>query len=233
MKVAIMQPYVFPYIGYFQLINAVDKFVLYDNIEYSKKGWINRNRILINGRDEFFTIPLKRDSDYLDIDQRKLAETYSKDSKKIINKIESLYRKAPFFEYVFPLIESVLSNKEENLFQFLNYSLIRLLEYLDIKTEIIISSSINIDKSLKSQDRVIAICKALNATHYINPIGGTLLYSHEFFAVENIKLSFLQSNDITYKQFNNEFVPWLSIIDVMMFNSKDVIQDYLKSYSLK
>ena len=228
-----MQPYIFPYIGYFQLINAVDKFVIYDNIEYTKKGWINRNRILINGKDDFFTIPLKKDSDYLKIDERMISDTYSKDGKKIINKIEAAYRKAPFFETAFPIIESILLNQENNLFKHIRDSLSKLLDYLCITTEIVVSSTIKIDHSLKSQEKVIAICKELSASQYINPIGGTLLYSSETFEKNNIKLTFLQSNPIIYKQFDHEFVPWLSIIDIMMFNSKDVIQSYLKNYQLK
>ncbi len=83
MKLAIMQPYFFPYIGYFQLINTVDEFVVYDNIEFTKKGWINRNRILVNGKDEYITLPIKKDSDFLHVKDRFLAETWSKDSAKM------------------------------------------------------------------------------------------------------------------------------------------------------
>ena len=85
MKLAIMQPYIFPYIGYFQLINAVDKFVIYDNIQFTKKGWINRNMILVNGKDEYITLPLKKDSDFLNVDERVLSDTFKQEKKKIIN----------------------------------------------------------------------------------------------------------------------------------------------------
>lgn len=229
MKLAIMQPYIFPYIGYFQLINAVDKFVVYDNIQFSKKGWINRNRILVNGKDEYFTLPLKKDSDYLNVDQRKLADAFPAEKIKILRKIRESYKKAPQFEPVFPLVESVINREEENLFEFIYQSLQAVCTYLDIKTEFIISSSIAIDHQLKAQDKVIAICKALQASGYINPVGGMELYSKETFSKHGIELNFIKSNAIVYEQFNNEFIPWLSIIDVMMFNSKEKIQEYLQS----
>src|SRR4030042_5533275 len=98
MKIAIMQPYFLPYIGYFQLMNAVDEFVIYDNIEFSKKGWINRNRILVNGKDSYITIPLKKDSDYLDVRDRYLAETWSSEKIKMLKRIIGSYRKAPRFD---------------------------------------------------------------------------------------------------------------------------------------
>lgn len=229
MKLAIMQPYIFPYIGYFQLINAVDTFVVYDNIQFTKKGWINRNRILVNGKDEFFTISLKKDSDFLNVDQRKLSDTFKTERIKLLRRITESYRKAPEFNSVYSLLESVINNDEENLFSFIYQSLQTVCTYLDIKTEFIISSAVPIDHQLKSQDKVIAICKALNAAKYINPIGGIELYSKEKFEQNNIELNFIQSNTIKYRQFKNEFVPWLSIIDVMMFNSKEKVQEYLQS----
>jgi hypothetical protein len=224
-----MQPYIFPYIGYFQLINAVDKFVVYDNIQFTKKGWINRNRILVNGKDEYFTLPLKKDSDYLNVDERQLAEIFSTEKIKLLRKIKEAYKKAPCFDAVFPVIESIINQQEENLFKFIYQSLISVCRYLEIKTELIQSSSIPIDHALKAQDKVIAICSHLQAIHYINPIGGLELYSKEVFNKLNIELSFIKSNTITYQQNNNEFIPWLSIIDVMMFNSEEKIQEYLQS----
>lgn len=230
MKLAIMQPYIFPYIGYFQLINAVDKFVLYDNIQFTKKGWINRNRILFNGKDEYITLPLKKDSDFLLVDERKLADTFKTDSMKLLRRIKEAYRKAPEFDAVYPLVETVINNDEKNLFQFIYQSVQQVCKYLDIKTELIISSAIPINHHLKAQDKVIAICKAVNATHYINPIGGVELYLKEIFKQNDIELGFIKSNTVEYKQFAGEFVPWLSIIDVLMFNSKDQVQQYVQSF---
>lgn len=232
MKLGIMQPYFFPYIGYFQLINAVDKFVVYDDIKYSKRGWINRNRILLNGKDQFFTLPLKKDSDYLDICQRKLSNNFDIESKKILNKIETLYRKAPYFKEVFSVVINCMLYKEENLFKYVFYSIDKIKTYLDIKTKLITSSEIGIRKRLKGEAGVISICKKMKSTHYINAIGGVELYDKDTFLKENIKLNFIKSDMIEYKQFGNVFVPWLSIIDIMMFNSKKDIAKMLRSYTL-
>jgi len=225
-----MQPYFFPYIGYFQLMNTVDEFIVYDNIEFTKKGWINRNRILVNGKDSFITLPLKKDSDYLHVKERYLANTWDSDKIKLRNRIIESYRKAPQFNSAYPVIEKCISFEDANLFNFIFHSLQAIKEYLEIPASLLISSSVMIDHELKAHTKVIEICKARKATKYINPIGGVALYDKVEFQKEGIDLSFLKSNDIIYKQFNNEFIPWLSVIDVMMFNSKEKIKDYLNSH---
>jgi hypothetical protein len=230
MKVAIMQPYFLPYIGYFQLINAVDVFVLYDNIEYTKKGWINRNRVLVNGIDEYITLPIKKDSDYLNIVERELADSF--DREKVLRQIKECYKKAPFFNEVIKLLGDILGFKNENLFDFISNSIKIINNHLDIKTEIVLSSTLLIDHSLKSENKVLAICKALDAKKYINPIGGMELYSLENFTKNGIQLQFLKSDYISYKQFNNNFIPWLSIIDVLMFNDINVCKELLNKYQL-
>jgi hypothetical protein len=231
-KVAIMQPYFFPYIGYFQLINSVDEFVIYNNIQYTKKGWINRNRILVNGNDKVITLPLKKDSDYLNVMDRKLSESWGKDKRKMLNLIHVSYRNAPYFIEAYDIIQKCLLDTEENLFTFILNNLKNINNYLEIKTSIIASSELDIDHSLKSQDKVLAICKARKATKYINAIGGIELYNKEEFKKQDIELNFIKSSPINYKQFNNEFVSWLSIIDVIMFNSKETIKQYLNLYTL-
>lgn len=232
MKIAIMQPYFLPYIGYFQLIKAVDKFIIYDNIQYTKKGWVNRNRILINGKDQLITLPIKKDSDYLDIVERELSKSWEKDKNKILNILKSSYNKSPYFQEAFNLISQCLNNSENNLFRFIYNSIILINKYLDIKTPIIVSSTIDINHTLKSQDKVLSLCKNQNANIYINSIGGVELYNKEVFKQNGIELNFIKSNPIQYKQFNNEFIPWLSIIDVLMFNSKEEIKKYLNEYTL-
>lgn len=232
MKIAIMQPYFFPYIGYFQLIHSVDEFIIYDNIKFTKKGWINRNRILSNSIDQFITLPLKKDSDYLNINQRFLSYTWSTDKKNMLNLVSESYRKAPHFEKVYPLLEKCLNIDDINLFYFIYFSLKEILSFLEISTKITVSSSIDINHELKSEQKVIAICKAQNANIYINPIGGSELYSKERFESNEITLKFHKSNPINYPQFNNEFIPWLSIIDVLMFNSANNIKKYLNNYNL-
>jgi len=232
MKIAIMQPYFLPYIGYFQLLNAVDKFVIYDNIEFTKKGWIHRNRMLLNGSDEYFTLPLKKDSDFLDVNQRVLADSFESDKIKLLRKIKELYNKAPQFESVYPIIESILNYKKNNLFRFILNALNEINNYLEIKTEIIISSSLPINHALKSEAKVLAICKTMKATHYLNAIGGLELYSKETFQSNDVELNFIKSNAIIYPQFDKEFVPWLSILDVLFFNTKEKVQEYLQQYTI-
>jgi hypothetical protein len=232
MKVAIMQPYFFPYIGYFQLINSVDKFIIYDNIQYTKKGWINRNRILVNKKDQLITLPIKKDSDYLNVVERELSKSWEIDKNKMLNVIKSSYNKAPYFQDTFELISKCLNNPETNLFKFIYDSIVSINNYLEIKTPIIISSTVDMDHTLKSQDKVLSLCKKQNADIYINSIGGVELYDKETFKKNNIELNFIKSNPIQYKQFNNEFTSWLSIIDVMMFNSKQQIKEYLNNYTL-
>jgi hypothetical protein len=231
-KVAIMQPYFFPYIGYFQLINSVDEFIIYDNIQYTKKGWINRNRILANGEDQLFTLPIKKDSDYLNVVERTISDTWIKERIKLLNVIHSSYSKAPYFKEINELIKDCLLDDEINLFKFLLNNLNKINNYLNISTPIVISSNIKIDHSLKSQNKVLSICGEQKANTYINAIGGVELYNKKIFLEQNITLNFIKSENIEYKQFNNKFIPWLSIIDVMMFNSVEEIKKYLNSYTL-
>ncbi|WP_174869819.1 WbqC family protein [Pectobacterium polaris] len=220
-KYAVMQPYFFPYIGYFQLMAEVDVFVVYDNIKYTKKGWVNRNRILLNGKDSTFSLPLKKDSDFLDVKDRVLSETFNRDD--LINKVRGAYRRAPYFKNVFPLLENIINHRDDNLFNYILYSLESIKEYLGLTCDIKVSSSINIDHSLKSQDKVLAFGHALGAKSYSNPPGGISLYSQEAFSLHGMTLNFIQPNNIVYKQFDEPFVAWLSIIDVMMFNSSDEV----------
>lgn len=231
MRVGIMQPYLFPYIGYFQLIDAVDRFVVYDNIKYTKKGWINRNRLLRQGTDAYFSVPLKKGSDSLDICQRELASDFNRD--KLLNQFAEAYRQAPQYADVFPFLQEVFSCDRFNLFEFLFNALRKTCARLRIDTEILVSSGIGIDHALRKQDRVMALCEALGATVYVNPIGGVELYSVDEFKARGLQLQFLKSRPCVYPQFGNEFVPWLSIIDVMMFNAVDVIRTaFLPNYEM-
>ena len=226
-SIAIMQPYFLPYIDYFRLINTVDEFVIYDNIQYTKKGWINRNRILVNGMDKKITLPINKDSDYLNINERFLANSWNNDKKKIFNLINNSYRKAPQYNNVYPIISSIIDSKNSNLFEFILNSIQLINSYLSINTKITISSQINIDHKLKGSDKIIAICKVLNANSYINAIGGQILYNVDKFNNESLDLKFIKPHNFEYKQFKNEFIPNLSILDVLMFNKIEKISDFL------
>ncbi len=223
MKVAIMQPYFLPYIGYFQLIGAVDLFIVYDNIKYTKKGWINRNRMLVNGVDVMFSLPLKKESDSLQVVQRNLAADFN--PEKLLNGWRGAYARAPYFEETFALLERIVRNQEKNLFGFIHSSIVDTCSHLGLGSEIRVSSDIAIDHELKGEDKVIALCEAVGARTYINATGGLDLYSSSRFQSHGIDLRFIQSVQFEYPQFGATFVPWLSIVDTLMFNSLDALRE--------
>ena len=232
MIIGINQPYFLPYIGYFQLISAVETFVVYDNIKYTKKGWINRNRILVNSQDEYISLPLKKDSDFLNIDQRFLADSFEDDKLKLLRKVHSCYRKAPFFDQAYAVLDQAMNSEKRNLFDFLLFSLTTVCNYLDIKTPIIASSSLAIDHDLKGEEKVYALCQHLKTDTYVNAIGGKImgLYDKDKFLEQGIKLEFLKTRFMEYPQFGGNFIPWLSILDVMMFNDVEQIRKMLMLY---
>lgn len=227
MKLAIMQPYFLPYIGYYQLIASADTFVIYDDIKYTKKGWINRNRRLQNGADAMFSLPLKKGSDSLDVVQRELAADF--DPGALLNQLKGSYARAPYFSEVWPVLEQVVRYEERNLFRYIHHSVVELCAHLGISTRILSSSEVGIDRALKAQDKVLALCRTLDADTYINPIGGVELYDRDVFREQGIELKFLRSKTFEYPQFGAPFVPWLSIVDVMMFNSADDVRTHISS----
>jgi hypothetical protein len=231
MRLAIMQPYFLPYIGYFQLISAVDAFVVYDNIKYTKKGWINRNRILINGADAYLSLPLKGASDSLCIFEREIAENFNR--AKVMDQIKGSYQRAPHFAATGALVERILNYSDGNLFRFLFNSIMETCAHVGLRSRFIVSSQLPIDHALRAQDKVLAICEFLKARVYINPIGGIDLYSKDAFRARGVELKFARARHFEYAQFGAPFVPWLSIVDVLMFNPLDaVLQQILTGYDL-
>ncbi len=227
MKAAIMQPYFFPYIGYWQLINAVDLFVIYDDVNYIKNGWMHRNRVLMNGRCTWLHLNIHHASQNRLINQVEIIVDGAC-QKKMLKTLEHCYRKAPYYTQAMPVIERVIMQTEYNLARFQEYAIRSVCEYLSINTQLILSSSINKNDTLHGQDKIIEICNLLEANVYINAIGGQSLYFSETFAAQGIQLGFLETSDMRYNQFTNEFVPSLSIIDVMMFNNVEKIKDMLE-----
>jgi hypothetical protein len=218
MKLAVMQPYFLPYIGYFQLIDSVDLFVVYDDVNYIKKGWINRNNIQVNGQPHLFSIPLQSASQNKCINEIEVENGLGWKTS-LLKTINLAYKKAPFFDAVFPLLEEIINANEHNLAKYCSNSLQKACNYLQIETKFTVSSEIDKDNTLKGQDKILEICKKYQPEAYINAIGGMELYDKPAFEKANINLQFLKTNAVTYRQFNAEFLPWLSIIDVMMFNS--------------
>jgi len=231
MTIAIMQPYFLPYIGYFQLLNAVDKFVLYDDVNFINRGWINRNNMLIGGKSHLFTLPLANASQNRLIYDVQLVEDVS-GRKKLLKTIQQAYQKAPYFQAVFPLLEEIVYLDTQNIAELIYKSLLKLAEYLEIRTEIVRSSRVYGNSDLKGQDRILDICKKEGATQYINPIGGQELYDKSQFEQKGIRLNFIKSLLRPYPQFKNAFVPWLSILDVLMFNDMDRTRELLQDFEL-
>ena len=233
MKLAIMQPYFMPYIGYFQLINSVDKFIFYDDVTFIKQGWINRNQILINNKASLFSIPLSNASSHALISDVLITEkTYEKWKKTFLNSILFSYKKAKNYEPISNLIRSILESQPKTISDLAIRSVIEVSQYLGIKTEFQISSETYQNTHLSGQNRVLDICENENVQTYINPIGGVELYSKKVFLEHGMDLFFIQSNKSIYKQFSGEFVPFLSIIDVMMFNDIEEIQEQLMNFDL-
>lgn len=234
MNISIMQPYLFPYIGYFQMINCTDYFIIDDNVQYINKGWINRNRILLNNKDHLITLPVVKDSSRLNINQRYFLDDPDKISEgKILSTIYHAYHKAPYFKDCYDLVEEVLCFNNKNVSEFTTNSLKLICEYLGIKVRMLFQSDLNLAPDLNFQDAIIYVCKKLNADCYINAIGGMELYSSKTFSENDLTLKFIKTRaSLKYNQFKNNFIPNLSIIDVMMFNSNIEIKELLSEYDL-
>lgn len=230
MKIGIMQPYFFPYLGYWQLINIVDKYVVYDDVSFIKGGWIGRNNILLNGSKHLITLPLDNPSSFRNINEIGISKNKIA-VNKVIKTLQSAYHKAPNYDLIVSLLVDLIQTSDT--IAMLNYRAVQEInKYLDIRTEIILSSEIEKDNSLKGQDKVIHINKLLSSTDYYNAIGGQALYDKEAFNKNGIQLHFVKMKDVVYQQFKNEFVPGLSIIDVLMFNDVDTIKEFLNQYEL-
>lgn len=233
MKTAIMQPYIFPYIGYFQMIGAVDFFVFYDDVHFINRGWINRNRILVNGKPTYITITLKEASQNKLINEISIFEE-QKCFPKILKTIEQNYKKAPHFEVVYNLIKKIFDKKYENIGLLAAESVKEVCNYLDLKTKFSYSSEKFLNtKDNERADRLIKITKSLGSDTIINAIGGQALYDKIEFKEKGIDLFFIKTEEFSYPQLSvEEFQPHLSIIDVLMHNSKEEVKKLLSKYQL-
>ena len=237
MNLAIMQPYLFPYIGYFQLIKSVDVFILYDDVNFRKQSWINRNKILLNGNEHFFTIPCKGISSYKKINQVELHDlnAFKRDFLKLLE--HSYAGKSLFYKETINLLNSIFDFKDFTTISEFNFiSLVQICKYLKIDTKIKLSSECVAEtEQLKRENRIFAICDHFKASSYINAQGGETLYDKSEFINNDIELNFISpiESQINYKQVKSvSFIPWLSIIDILMNNSIKQSQYFLNSYQL-
>lgn len=232
-KIGAMQPYLFPYLGYFQLVSAVDEFVLGDDLQYVKESWINRNRILVNRAEKLISFPLKKSSHLARINEKEFSDDFPDVVEVLLKQLRNAYANAACFNLAYPLLESVLRHRETNLARYAEHSIRTLCDYLEIRTPIRIASSLNLETPRDKQSRVIQTVRRLNGDTYVNPIGGLALYDAAHFKAHGITLRFHRMNAFEYKQFGHAFIPSLSIIDVLMFNSKSRVMEMLDWYALE
>lgn len=233
MKVAVMQPYLFPYLGYYQLVNAVDTFVFADDVNYIKRGYINRNKILIQNDEHYFTVPCIKASQNKLINEIQIFTETKGYPENILLTIKQAYKKAPFFSDVFPLVESIFKSGTDSIATLAAASVELVSNYLGIDTDFKYSSeSFSHTKGQERSIRLINITKELGSDSYINPKGGNVLYDKEYFKTHGVNLDFLSAQIKPYAQFEEHFTPNLSIIDVLMFNSIEEIKVMLSNYEL-
>jgi hypothetical protein len=235
MKVAIMQPYFFPYIGYIQLINAVDEFILFDTVQFIRHGWIERNRLIQRDGKEFYVkVPLEKKSRNTLIKDTKINQSIEW-KEQILAQLTHYKKKAPFYQSVVNLVNEALNIDTNSIVNLNNHSLLQICKYLDINTPIRVWSEmgIRIEEAKNPDEWALNICREIGAKEYINPFGGLDFFDRTKYLKQNIDIKFLESDDIIYKQFPNiEFKPWLSILDVLMFNSVDEVKLLLTRYNL-
>jgi len=229
MKLAVMQPYLFPYIGYFQLIFESDLFLIYDDVTFIKQGYINRNRILSPNGPTRFTVPVPGAS------SNKLISDleFSDNTTKVLKTIEQSYSKAPFFTHIFPLIHDTLKYRDRSISSVCLQSYQTILSYLNIERSFNKTSELDYNRSLSAQNRLISLCHHFDASCYINTTGGINLYSKEDFIQKGITLNFISPLPIKYKQGVSNFTPNLSIIDILMNCPKEDVIKIIRSYKIK
>ncbi|MGQ4604352.1 WbqC family protein [Aeromonas veronii] len=224
--IAVMQPYIFPYLGYYQLVNMADIFILYDDVNFIKGGYINRNNILVDGAAQRFTLPVPGASS-----NKKICElSFSPDTKKILKTISQAYSKAPFYSDVYPLIEMVLRTDERSIAVVCQEGIKSVFDYLGDDKKIIKSTDLAYDRGASPADRLIEMTKLFDDSVYVNSIGGQALYDKEYFEARSVELKFMKMKSVQYSQGEGEFIPNLSMIDVLMWCEPKIIKKLLSEY---
>ena len=238
MTLAGNQPYFLPYFPYWQLIAAADTFLVSDDYDFIKAGWVNRNRILVNGRPQYFRIEVLHAGESRLIKDKLLAPHWT-DSK--LRTVEMAYHAAPYFNQGYALMEKVFSCRSERLLDVLELSIREVCAYLGITTPLVRTSSLEGNSLLRREYRVYDFCRRLGADRFINAIGGQALYSKEEFKARGVDLKFIRGGTPPYDQALHfarytarpgAFVPGLSVLDVIMFNSREACHDMLGMYEL-
>jgi len=233
MPIAVMQPYIFPYLGYYQLVASVNRFVFFNDVNFIKKGWIHRNTIAVQQKPYRFTVPLQQVSQNKTIQDTQLHPVeYPRWRKKFLTTLNQAYKESPFFSEAYALVSNILSAEVDSIADLAANSVVTVSEYLGLNTQFAYSSNLPYDRNGNGQDKILSICRLQQASAYVNPIGGKELYQPEAFRQNNVQLRFLQSADTTYSQSNLDFIPNLSIIDILMHCSVSQINELLIQYEL-
>lgn len=230
-KIAIMQPYFLPYIGYFQIIAAVDLFVFYDDVNFIKGGWINRNKIIINNEPNFITVPVQNASS-----NKLIRDTYVKKNQRqfllLEKKIEQRYKKAPYFASVFPMIQNIIKGEYTTISELSISSIKTISNYLSIPTEFVISSEkFSNTRDYHRSERLAKICEELSAKTYINAIGGKHLYDKNEFAERGIELQFLKPEGFNDHNLQSSLIN-MSILHILMYKSITEVKELLELFEL-
>ncbi len=230
MKVAIMQPYFFPYLGYMQLVSAVDKFVFFDDVNFIKKGWIHRNRIRDKAGEVAFSVPLRKASQNNLIKDQALSDSYADWTSGWLKTLTHCYQKAPRYEEALGLVKKVLSPPIDSISDLAQRSVESVCAYTNLTTEFTRSSDLQYDRTGSGQDKILSICQNLGATSYFNPFNGRELYDPGVFSNAGIELYFMPQTNVNYLQFSSEdFIPNLSVIDALMFVEVEELANFINA----
>lgn len=228
-RVAVMQPYFFPYLGTYQLAQAVDAFVFYDDAAFIKQGYINRNAILCHGEAQRFSLPVRDISSFRPIH----AHHYIGPWRPFLERLRQCYRRAPMFDAVFPLVEAVALDPDENVAHKNALSFTRVFDYLGLARDWSFASRHALPDDLRAQARVLALCAREGATTYVNAAGGRALYQPEAFAAVGVDLRFISNEAAPYEQGGAAFTPNLSMIDLLMHCPPAAVRERLQQFRLE
>ena len=226
MNLAVMQPYIFPYLGYFQMIAAADVFVSYDTVDYMQRGWVNRNRILMHGSAKYFTVSVQKSALGTPIHQV-LIKDYDSWSDSFLNSIRNAYLKAPHFKALYELLtEFVLSKKHTHIGALAQESLKIICNHLGIATTIVSAQELSIPQALNRQERLEFLITSYKAQRMVLPPGSKELYQDWN---PDCEKAILAMPEFTYTQHVSEFVPFLSILDTMAYVDLETIKHQIHS----
>ena len=219
MLVGILQPSYLPWLGFFEQMARVDCFVLYDDVQYDKQGWRNRNRIKNREGIQWITVPILTKGKRSQLINQAQISLDTNWSIKHLASLETNYRNADYFNNFFFKIEPLLKKQWQNLFD-LNFELLNLLkEHLGIKTQLVLSSSLlkKLPKDASPESRLIEICEKVGGDALYEGAAGQNYIDTRLFKKANIGLIYQQYDHPVYKQLYGDFVPYLSIVD-LIFN---------------